>query len=110
MRLPQYRENFSPGPEFDAAEKVTSERSDALDRHTKVLFHSQPTTIAGVIALTRYVAGLGLGQVPDDVWWPQVFLGILADAIAEASAAQGPDVTHRNRRSKKWVNQRQNVK
>lgn len=49
---------------------------------------SQPRS--GVIALTRYVAGLREWELPDDDAWHRVFLEGLADAINEIGTPSGP--------------------
>lgn len=74
------------GPEFDAADAMSGETHLALRAHAKVLVQSKPTTIAGMIALSRYVGDLREWQVPDDERWPQIFLGMLADTMTEISA------------------------
>ncbi|WFT95080.1 hypothetical protein QA633_43705 [Bradyrhizobium barranii] len=72
---------LSEGPEFDAADAVSGERSQALHGHAAVLIRSEPTTIAGVNALIHYVAGLRQWEVPADDGWHQVLLGTLATAL-----------------------------
>ncbi|WP_246783611.1 hypothetical protein [Bradyrhizobium sp. CCBAU 21365] len=47
------------GPEFDAADAISEERGLALEEYADVLIHSKPTTLAGVIALSRYVVPRG---------------------------------------------------
>lgn len=69
------------GLEFDAADETSEEKRLALAEHANVLIHPKPTTIAGVIALSRYVASLKAWQLSDDEDWHQVFLATLADAI-----------------------------
>ncbi|MCA1500243.1 hypothetical protein [Bradyrhizobium sp. NBAIM14] len=76
------------GPEFHAAEEISSQRNHALAEHANVLIRSTPTTIAGVIALTRYVGSLREWELPDDDAWYRVFLGGLADAIDGIAMAQ----------------------
>ncbi|MCA1438033.1 hypothetical protein I6F33_34530 [Bradyrhizobium sp. BRP20] len=76
------------GPEFDAADEISSQRTHALAEHANVLIRSTPTTIAGVIALTRYVGSLREWELPDDDAWYRVFLGGLADAIDGITMAQ----------------------
>ncbi|WP_245509223.1 hypothetical protein [Bradyrhizobium zhanjiangense] len=44
---------LAEGPEFDAADEISGERQLALAEHANTLIHSKPTTIAGVIALSR---------------------------------------------------------
>ncbi|MEZ2145363.1 hypothetical protein AAE026_24195 [Bradyrhizobium sp. DN5] len=74
------------GAEFDAADKISSQRNHVLAEHANVLIRSTPTTIAGVIALTRYVGSLREWELPDDDAW--VFLEGLADAIDGIAMAQ----------------------
>ncbi|WP_407114790.1 hypothetical protein [Bradyrhizobium sp. LMG 9283] len=69
------------GFEFDAADEISSQRNHALAEHANVLIRSTPTTIAGVIALTRYVGNLREWELPDDDAWYRVFLEGLAGAI-----------------------------
>ncbi|WP_245288027.1 hypothetical protein [Bradyrhizobium sp. Ec3.3] len=77
------------GPEFEAADKVSGERGDALSKHTDVLIRSEPTTMAGIAALTRYAASLANWQVPSDEDWPQVLLGTLANAFDSILQTEG---------------------
>ncbi|MEY9107840.1 hypothetical protein ABIA06_006712 [Bradyrhizobium yuanmingense] len=76
------------GPEFDAAEEISCQRNHALAEHGNVLIRSTPTTIAGVIALTRYVGSLQEWDLPDDDAWYRTFLEALADAIDGITMAQ----------------------
>ncbi|WFU71087.1 hypothetical protein [Bradyrhizobium sp. CB2312] len=76
------------GAEFAAADEVTGQTNLALTEHANVLIRSKPATIAGVIALTRYVAGLREWELPDDDAWHRAFLEGLADAIDEIGMAQ----------------------
>ncbi|RZM99103.1 hypothetical protein CWO91_36450 [Bradyrhizobium genosp. SA-3] len=76
------------GAEFDAADKISSQRNHVLAEHANVLIRSTPTTIAGVIALTRYVGSLREWELPDDDAWYRVFLEGLADAIDGIAMAQ----------------------
>lgn len=69
------------GPEFDAADEISRDRRLALAEFSNVLIRSKPTTIAGVIALSRYVATLPAWQLSNDENWHQGFLGTLADAL-----------------------------
>lgn len=78
------------GTEFAAADEISGQKNLALTEHANVLIRSTPATIAGVIALTRYVAGLREWELPDDDAWYRVFLGGLADAIDEIAMAQRP--------------------
>ncbi|WP_246709128.1 MULTISPECIES: hypothetical protein [Bradyrhizobium] len=52
------------GPEFDAADEISCQRNHALAEQGNVLIRSTPTTIAGVIALTRYVGSLQEWDLP----------------------------------------------
>jgi hypothetical protein len=85
------------GPEFEAADAISAERNQALMGHADALIRSIPTTMAGVIALARYVASLDEWQTPGDdreIWdepspsWHQVFLNTTATAI-EAMIRRG---------------------
>ncbi|RXH21197.1 hypothetical protein XH94_38105 [Bradyrhizobium zhanjiangense] len=78
------------GPEFDAADEISSQRNHALAEHAKVLIRSKPTTIPGVVAFSRYVASLRAWQLSDEEDWHQVFLTVLADAVDEISVARPP--------------------
>lgn len=85
-------------PEFEDAEAVTNERGDALVAHADVLICKEPTTLAGIVVLLRYVARLEEWQTPS-YWkrweaadgvvmdWRQTFLDTMAKAI-EAIARQ----------------------
>jgi hypothetical protein len=55
------------GPEFDAAEEVTAAACDDLLDFADSLVCSQPTTIAGVIALLRYTAAMQEWETPRDL-------------------------------------------
>ncbi|UVO38018.1 hypothetical protein KUL72_06425 [Bradyrhizobium arachidis] len=76
--------------DFFAADEISGQRNLALTEHANVLIRSKPTTIAGVIALARYVAGLREWELPDDDAWHRVFLEGLADAIDEIGTPSGP--------------------
>lgn len=76
------------GAGFDAADEISTQRNDALAEHANVLIRSAPTTIAGVIALTRYVGRLREWELPDDDAWYRIFLEVLADAIDRIAMAQ----------------------
>ncbi|MDA9504015.1 hypothetical protein CO683_38985 [Bradyrhizobium ottawaense] len=76
------------GREFDAADEISSQKNHALAEHANVLIRSRPTTIAGVIALIRYVGSLREWELPDDDAWYGVFLKGLADAIDGIAMAQ----------------------
>ena len=71
------------GPEFDAADAISEERGLALEEYADVLIHSKPTTLAGVSALSRYVASLPAWLLSDENDWHQSFLRTLADAVDE---------------------------
>ncbi|MCC8977593.1 hypothetical protein [Bradyrhizobium acaciae] len=72
---------FISGPEYEAAGKIVDKKHAPLERQTKLLMRSKPTTMAGTIALTRYVAGLRLWQMPNEEDWYASFLGGLADVL-----------------------------
>ncbi|MCP3468066.1 MULTISPECIES: hypothetical protein [unclassified Bradyrhizobium] len=74
------------GPEFDVADAISEARRLALAEYADVLIHSKPTTLAGVIALSRYVAGLPPWLLSDEYDWHQPFLRTLAEALDEISA------------------------
>ncbi|MEK9281169.1 hypothetical protein MTR72_16355 [Bradyrhizobium sp. ISRA442] len=74
--------------EFNAADEISVQRNQVLAEHADVLIRSTPTTIAGVIALTRYVGSLRDWELPDDDAWYRVFLEGLADAIDGITMAQ----------------------
>ncbi|KRQ01834.1 hypothetical protein AOQ72_10480 [Bradyrhizobium yuanmingense] len=76
------------GPEFDAADQISCQRNHALAEQANVLIRSTPTTIAGVIALTRYVGSLREWDLPDDDAWYRIFLEGLADAMDAIAIAQ----------------------
>ncbi|UWU86162.1 hypothetical protein N2605_06840 [Bradyrhizobium yuanmingense] len=76
------------GPEFDAADQISCQRNHALGEQANVLIRSRPTTIAGVIALTRYVGSLREWDLPDDDAWYRIFLEGLADAIDAIAMAE----------------------
>ncbi|MGY4629927.1 hypothetical protein [Bradyrhizobium sp. USDA 4486] len=59
-------DKLEDGAELAAADEVTGQTNLALREHANVLIRSKPATIAGVIALTRYVAGLREWELPDD--------------------------------------------
>ncbi|OPY96783.1 hypothetical protein A5906_01025 [Bradyrhizobium sacchari] len=81
---------LADGAEFAAADEISVERNLALTEHANVLIRSAPTTIAGAIALIRYVAGLREWELPDDDAWHRVFLVGLADAFDEIAMAKRP--------------------
>ena len=79
------------GPEFEAADEISAARAEDLRERADTLLCTEPTTMEGAVALTRYVASLGAWQLPDDDYegefadnpsnWQQVFLETLADAL-----------------------------
>jgi hypothetical protein len=85
------------GSDFEAADAIASERNQALLDHAEVLIRSEPKTMAGALALTRYVASLEEWQTPADrretseieasqaAAWHQIFLRTLADALDNIS-------------------------
>jgi hypothetical protein len=85
------------GPEFEAADAIADQRCRVLLDHADTLIRSQPTTMAGALALMRYVASLEEWQMPADRrenWeiaenpnadWHRVFLCTLADALDNLS-------------------------
>ena len=54
------------GPEFEAADEIAGDRCGDLLDHADALIHLEPTTMAGVSALMRYVASLEEWQTPRD--------------------------------------------
>ncbi|MGY4295394.1 hypothetical protein ACVWXN_003489 [Bradyrhizobium sp. i1.4.4] len=85
--------------EFEAANEITAARASDLNACSHALIRSEPTTMAGAAALTRYVANLGEWQMPtdgpeteddsrdpSDDWRRQVFLNTLANALDKISA------------------------
>ncbi|WP_258769363.1 hypothetical protein [Bradyrhizobium arachidis] len=77
------------GPEFDAADEITGEREAALRQHLTLLIRSKPTTMAGVVALSRYVASIPAWRLSEDEdGWHQAFLRTLADAMDEISRTE----------------------
>jgi hypothetical protein len=54
------------GPEFEAADAIAGDRCGDLLDHADALIHLEPTTMAGIIALMRYVASLEEWQTPQD--------------------------------------------
>ncbi|MCP3475535.1 hypothetical protein NLM33_35190 [Bradyrhizobium sp. CCGUVB1N3] len=77
------------GPEFDAADAISEKARLALEEYADVLIHSKPTTLMGVIALSRYVASLPAWLLSDEYDWHQPFLRTLADALDEISVELG---------------------
>ncbi len=80
------------GPEFEAADAIAGERMDELQGFSATLIHSEPTTLAGVATLLRYVAILQDWQLPthheafqlcdsDPATWHQAFCETLANAV-----------------------------
>ncbi|MCK1501479.1 hypothetical protein [Bradyrhizobium sp. 188] len=87
---------FVDGPEFEAADAITAARRRDLVQHTGTLIRSAPTTMAGTLALTRYVASIAQWQLSEDHdppeqtspptgEWHHVFLRMLADALERIS-------------------------
>ncbi|WP_052435656.1 hypothetical protein [Bradyrhizobium japonicum] len=89
------------GPEFEAADTVSRTRAEDLEACGASLIRSEPTTLAGAIALTRYVASLGEWQMPtddphaeeaprdlSDDWRRKVLLTTLANALDKISAKE----------------------
>lgn len=86
------------GPEFEAAEAISAERSQALIDHADEMIRSKPTTLAGAVALMRYVASLAEWEEPSDwrpwkisngatVNWHQIFLDAMAAALDQIGGA-----------------------
>ncbi|WP_439372665.1 hypothetical protein [Bradyrhizobium sp. DASA03120] len=76
------------GPEFDAADAISEKTRLALEEYADVLIHSKPTTLAGVIGLSRYVASLPAWLLSDEYDWHQPFLRMLADALDKGATPQ----------------------
>jgi hypothetical protein len=78
------------GPDFEAADALAAGKQQLLIDHADTLIRSEPTTLAGVVALMRYVTSLEEWQEPVDRrdWeeiamvpsWHQVFLDTMARA------------------------------
>ena len=51
-------------PGYEAAMKITSEAEDDLVEHSGLLFRSEPATLAGIMALLRYLRTLDEWQTP----------------------------------------------
>ncbi|WP_342723923.1 hypothetical protein AAFG07_33250 [Bradyrhizobium sp. B097] len=77
---------FISGPEYEGVGKIVDKKSAPLERQTKVLMRSKPTTMAGAIALTGYVAGLRLWQMPNEEDWYKDFLGRLAEVLGKLAS------------------------
>jgi hypothetical protein len=77
------------GPEFEAADAIAGDRCGDLLDHADALIHLEPTTMAGVIALMRYVASLEEWQTPRDSDefdgqppdWDKAFYTTVANAL-----------------------------
>jgi hypothetical protein len=77
------------GPEFEAADAITGDRCGDLLDHADALILLEPTTIAGIIALMRYVASLEEWQTPQDSVefdgqppdWHKAFCTTVANAL-----------------------------
>ena len=54
------------GPDFEAADAVAGQRQQLLIDHANALICCEPTTLAGAVALMRYVASLDEWQEPVD--------------------------------------------
>jgi hypothetical protein len=84
--------SFGTDQAVATAEKIADDACEALSDHADVLISTQPTTIEGVAAVMRYVAGLKLWELPSspgeaegDSSWQSSFLNNLADAIESIS-------------------------
>jgi hypothetical protein len=77
------------GPEFEAADAIAGDRCGELLDHAHALIHLEPTTMAGVSALMRYVASLEEWQTPRDSDdfdgqppdWDKAFYTTVANAL-----------------------------
>lgn len=76
-----------------AVDDVSAQSSQALQDHAGVLIRSEPTTIAGVRALTSYVAGLRQWEVPADDGWHQVLLGKANQGLSPSPQRNGRRLT-----------------
>jgi hypothetical protein len=89
--------NLHAGPEFDAAEAVSTERHDLVIDQANALICAEPTTMAGVLAMMRYAAAWPDWQQPTDDWTlddasadsHQVLLQTLAGAIESIIDREG---------------------
>ena len=80
------------GPEFEAADEISGDRCRDLLDHADALSRLEPTTLAGVIALMRYVANLEEWQTPRDsdefdgtpTDWGKAFCTTVANALDRA--------------------------
>ena len=83
------------GPEFEAADAIAGDRCGDLLDHADALIHLEPTTMAGVIALMRYVASLEEWQTPRDSDefdgqppdWGKAFCTTVANALDRIGGA-----------------------
>lgn len=90
------------GPEFEAADAVTSQRNQTLMDYSETLIRSMPTTIPGITTLMRYVASLKEWETPVDrrplteiarnstADWRQDILRTLADALDRIAHSGSP--------------------
>jgi hypothetical protein len=79
------------GPEWEAAEEVTAAACTALLDFADSLVCSEPTTLAGVIALLRYAAALQEWEIPRNlevvdvdgelIDWSRAFFATVANAL-----------------------------
>ena len=74
------------GPEFEAANAIAGDTCRALLDHADALIRLQPTTIAGVVALLRYVATLEEWEQPRsfEVDGEPVWIKTLCTTVANA--------------------------
>jgi len=83
------------GPEFEAADAIAGDRCGDLLDHADALIRLEPTTMAGVIALMRYVASLEEWQTPRDSdefdgqppGWDKAFYTTVANALDRIGGA-----------------------
>lgn len=83
------------GPEFEAADEISGDRCRDLLDHADALSRLEPTTLAGVIALMRYVANLEEWQTPRDsdefdgtpTDWGKAFCTTVANALDRIGGA-----------------------
>jgi hypothetical protein len=77
------------GPEFDAADALADEYCGPMLDCSNELVYAVPTTLAGIVALVRYVGSLEDWQQPreDFTDWGQAFCNTIADAIENISVA-----------------------
>jgi hypothetical protein len=58
--------SLEAGPDFEAADEISGAACTDLINHADILVRSEPTTLAGVVALLRYVATLEEWEAPRD--------------------------------------------